>query len=54
MPKDIVIRIGIAGHFRQDNLNLISKNSCKVSFMYRIAYKNPDLYLFNFILLLIF
>lgn len=27
MPKDIVIRIGIAGNFREDNLNLISKNS---------------------------
>lgn len=39
MPKDVVVRIGIAGNFHQDNLNLISKSSCKVSFTYRIVYK---------------
>lgn len=27
MPKDIVVRIGVAGNFHEDNLNLISKSS---------------------------
>lgn len=39
MPKDVFVKIGIAGNFNQDNLNLISRRSCKVSIIYRIVYK---------------
>lgn len=36
MSEDVVIRIGIAGNFQEDNLNLISRRTCT----YNILYKN--------------
>lgn len=30
MSKDVIIKLGIAGNFHEDNLNLISKGTCTV------------------------